>query len=246
MINNAIFVFSGNCRSFIDCFESSYDSIISKLFLNNGYNIFIYLYLKLTDPGPKGQGGWDYTYDIINSDIIINKINEIKDKYKELNIDYKLIVSDEITDNELLSQVKDRTKYIGFYNEDSKLLRGMHCHYNFERCGKYILEKESATNILFNYIIYIRPDLYFTEPCFHIDTYDNNIITLGNGPGGPNDNNNDHIAIIPRKHFESFFFDRMNIYRNNTTHIFEIAENVYRHTIQYKGNNIGRYFIKRS
>ena len=246
MSKNAIFIFSGNCRTFIDCFESSYNSIISKLFINSEYTIFIYLYLKLTDPGPKGQGGWDYRYDDINHDVIINKINEIKEKYKEINIEYKLLTDNEITDTELLSQVKDRTKYISFYIEDSKLIRGMHCNYNFECCGKYILEKESANNILFNYIIYIRPDLYFTEPCFNIDEYDNNVVTTGMGPGGLKDDYADHIAIIQRSHLNSFFFDRMNIYRNNTTRIFEYAEQVYFDTIQYKLNNIGKYYIKRS
>ena len=76
----------------------------------------------------------------------------------------------------------------------------MHCHYNFECCGKYILEKEKNNNMVFDYLI--RPDLYFIKDCDSIDKYDNSKITLGTGP---NCYNNDHIAIIPRLHFNSFF-----------------------------------------
>ena len=54
---NAMIVIPGNCRTFLDCFDSCYRHIISKLFSEDEYNIYIYLYLKLTDPGPKDQAG---------------------------------------------------------------------------------------------------------------------------------------------------------------------------------------------
>ena len=38
-------------------------------------NIYVYLYLKLTDPGPKGQGGWDFEYKSNDYNTILNKIN---------------------------------------------------------------------------------------------------------------------------------------------------------------------------
>jgi len=116
----------------------------------------------------------------------------------------------------------------------------MHCHYNFEKCGNYILEKEK--NYKFDYIIYARPDLYFKESCNNIEKYNTSIITLSNGP---NCHNFDHMAIIPREYLNSFFFDRINIYRNNTDKIFEVAEDIYLHTINYEKESMGSYYIKR-
>ena len=242
MSKNAMFVLSGNCRTFIDCFDSCYIHIISKLFLQD-CNIFIYLYLKLTDPGPKGQYGWDFEYNNLDLDLVLDKINSIKNKYSCLNIEYKLLDDNEISDNELMSQVKERALYSGFYHDDNIFIRGLHCHYNFEKCGMYILEKEKSIQRNFDYIIYVRPDLFFTNSCHNIEFYNKNIITLGEGP---NIFNNDHIAIIPRHYLNEFFFDRINVYRNNTVKNFSSPEEVYWHTIQYEVNRVGEYYIKRS
>jgi hypothetical protein len=233
-----IYVLSGNCRTFIDCIDSCYEHIISKLFLGKKCNIIIYLYLKLTDPGPRDDS--NHHYEDIE---YISLINKIKLKYG-LIVEYKLLSNNEISDNELLLQVKDRKKYIGrHYGNDHTLLRGLHCHYNFECCGKYILEKEEYNKNKFDYIIYIRPDLYFTGDCENINNYDNTKITLGKGL---NDYANDHLAIIPREHFTSFFFDRMATYRNNTEYYFETPETVYWHSIKYNVKSIGTYYIKRA
>jgi hypothetical protein len=242
MVENIIFVLCGGCRTFIDCIDTIYEKIITKLFNDNKYNIYIFLYLKLNkDEGRKEQSN-NYTYNSISEEEILKKINEIKLQYNII-IDYKLLISDEIEDNMLLSQVKDRTKYIGqHYDNNHVFLRGLHCHYNFYSCGKYILEKEQQLDINFNYIIYIRPDLYFTENCNSIDFYDNSKITVGTRLYTIND----HIAIIPRQHFKSFFFDRMELYRNNTSIFFDTPEAVYMHTIKYNVKDIGSYFIKRS
>ena len=239
---NVIFILSGNCRTFIDCIDTCYNNIISKLFSNETI-IYIYLYLKLTDPGPKGYKNWDFIYESIEYTTLMNKINEMKNLYKDICIEYKILEDNEISDNDLLSQVKCREKYNGYYSEDSKLVRGMHSHYNFECCGKYILEKEEYIKSKFDYIIYIRPDLYFTKKCNSITTYSDVLVTLGTGP---HDFNNDHLAIIPRTQFKKFFFDRMNLYRNNTIDSFKYPEEVYRSTIQYNVLNIGKYYIKRT
>ncbi len=79
-MTNAIFVLSGNCRTFIDCFDSIYNHIISKLF-SDDVNIYVYLYLKLTDPGKKEQHGWDFEYKNVHFETLINKINLIKSIY---------------------------------------------------------------------------------------------------------------------------------------------------------------------
>jgi hypothetical protein len=240
-MKNAIFVFPGNCRTFMDCIDSALSQLIVMLFHNN-VNIYIYFYLKLTDPGPKGQEGWNFQYNDVDSNMVLNKIEEIKTKYPMFNIEYKLIPGNEISDDELLSQVNDRSMYVNFLSSDQKLLRGLHCHYNFERCGKYILEKEASIQSQFDYIIYVRPDLEFFKPCYNITKYNPNIVTVGNAP---NNYNGDHLAIIPRHHFNAFFFDRMNYYRNNTQTKIYVQEDVYFSTIQYEYNDIGTYVIKR-
>lgn len=241
MPKNAIFILCGNCRTFIDCFENLYNNIISKLFSEDD-NIYIYLYLKLTDPGAKGQDGANFDYKDVEYNTVLDKLNSIKSSYQSLRIEYTLLPDNEITDNELMLQVRNRELYNGYYIKDNILLRGLHCHYNFEKCGMYILKKEESIQGKFDYIIYVRPDLFFWNSCPNIETYNNSIVTLGVGPGIYN---NDHVAIIPREHLEAFFFDRMNVYRNNTTKYFITPEEVYWHTIKYEVKHIGEYYIKR-
>jgi hypothetical protein len=240
-MENVLFVLPGNSRTFIDCIDSIYTNLISKLF-SQDVNIFIYLYLKLSDPGPKGQDGWNFQYKDNDSNIILDKIHKIKTEYPSLNIEYKLLPGDEISDNELISQVKERGLYTGYYIRDSVLLRGLHCHYNLEKCGNYILEKERSIESKFKYIIYVRPDLFIVNSCNNIETYNTSLITLGEGQ---HSYNNDHMAIIPREHLNSFFFDRMNVYRNNTLTTFISPEEVYWHTIKYEVKCIAPYYIKR-
>lgn len=247
MVNkNAIFVLAGNCRTFLDCIDSLYLNIISKLFDENT-NIYLYLYLKLIDPGPKMLDGSNFTYETINHDKIVDKLNNIKMIYPHLNIDYKLLENNEISDDELFSQVKNRHLFTSphtfSYNLDHVLLRGLHCHYNFEKCGNYLLEKEKNINSKFDYIIYVRPDLFFTHECNNINYYNNDLITLGNNFYAYN--SFDLFAIIPRKYLDIFFFGRMEIYRNNNDTYFSIPEDVFIHNIPYEIKDIGRYYIKR-
>ena len=105
----------------------------------------------------------------------------------------------------------------------------------------YILEKEKYLQCKFHYIIYARPDLFFTESCDNIEKYNKYIITLG---GGLHTYNTDHLAIIPREHMDSFF-DRIKVYRNNITKYFNTPEEVYWYSINYEVTNIGKYYIKR-
>lgn len=236
-----MFVLAGNCRTFLDCVDSLYTHIISKLF-SQEYTIHLYLYLKSSDPGPKGQGGWDFQYTDVDYNRLVDTIHTMKTNYPTLHIEYTILPGNEITDNELLSQVRDRTLYTGYYGTNDKLVRGMHCHYNLEKCGMYILEKEKSIQCAFEYIVYVRPDLFFTNSCENIETYSTSIVTLGKGP---THYNNDHLAIVPRPHLVAFFFDRMNVYRNNTVKQFVTPEEVYWHTIPYEVKPIGDYYIKR-
>ena len=103
---NALFVLSGNARSFIDCIDSCYEHVISKLFQYTNTNITILLYLKLNDPK---HPGFD-SFNDINRNSIHNKINELK-KYG-IHIESIILNDNEIKDMDILSQVKDRSKYI--------------------------------------------------------------------------------------------------------------------------------------
>lgn len=240
-MKNVLFVVSGNCRTFIDCIDSIYMELISKLFPQDA-NIYLYLYLKTTDPGPKGQTDWNFEYEDVDCNLLVEKIGTLGASYPTLNIDYKILYGDEISNDELVSQVKSRHLYIDHYAKTSTLLRGLHCHYNLERCGYYILEKEDSIQAKFDYIVYVRPDLFFTEPCSPIDMYNSSLVTLGTGPCCYN---NDHVAIIPRDYLDAFFLDRMSVYRNNTVRTFSTPEEVYWHTIKYEVKDVGKYHIKR-
>ncbi len=240
---NVLFVLAGNSRTFIDCIDNIYINVISHLFKNiSSVNIFIYFYLKLDDPGPKGQPSMNFQYPPNDYQVILDKINQMKMNYPFLNIDYKILHTDEISNKQLLAQVKNRKAYIGFYELDHKFVRGLHCHYNLEKCGTYILEKETSMQCTFDYIIYIRPDLFFTEKCLGIEEYNKDVITLGEGL---NRDCNDHIAIIPRQYMNAFFFERMNLYRTNKHYLFTRAEDVYHYTIHYQVKYMGKYFINR-
>ena len=242
IMKDILFVLCGGARTFINCFDSCYNNVI-KQFEKDDTNVHIYFYLKLTDPGPKQQEAkWQFTY----KDLELNKVQECINKYilKNTRIYTNLLLSNEIGDDELIIQVKNRNKYINFLSNDMHLLRAMHCHYNFESCGKFILKKEKELNCSFDTIIYIRPDLLFKSSADN--NYDmNNVITLGKGP---NIYNNDHIAIIPRKYLNEFFFDRMNVYRTNDDIEFETAETIYWYTIKdkYMVKSIGKYVIQRN
>lgn len=172
----------------------------------------------------------------------MEKIKEMQEKYPACRIEYKIVSDNEISDMDIMDQVRDRTKYNPCFDRDSILLRALHCHYNFERCGNYILEKEAAIGDKFQTIVYIRPDLYFIQKCESIYAYDSTIVTLGEGPYVQN---NDHLAIIPRTHLEAFFLDRMKVYQTNMETMFGSPEDVYWHTIPFEVKPIGKYYIKR-
>jgi hypothetical protein len=242
-MKKALFVLSGNCRTFTDCIDSICSNLVSKLFSEDVW-IYMYLYLKIKDPGPRCDINWNFEYKNTDYNTIVQKIFNIKCKYPKYNIEYLILYNDSISDAELMSQVKDRSLYVGNnYSKDSIFLRGLHCHYNFEMCGNYILKKEKSINYEFDYIIYVRPDLFFTDCCNNIETYNKYLVTLGEGP---TDYNNDHLAIIPKKYRNDFFFNRMKVYRNNTHIYFETPEEVYWYTIKYELKSIGKYYIKRS
>ena len=237
-----IYVLCGNARTFLSCIDSCYENIINSLETEEKYILF---YLKLSDPGPKGQELWDFSYPIVRRSNILSKITELKMNHPELNIISKIVSNNEITDEDLYDKIKDRTKYIDFLSDDKKLLRSMHYFYNFEICGNMILKLEQERNEEFSNIIFCRPDLYFTKPANNISSYDLSKVILGHGP---NIYINDHLAIIPRNFLNSYFFDRMRLFENNIENIFCISEDIYVYTIEdfFTEEKIGEYHIKRA
>lgn len=228
---NVLFVICGCCRTFVDCFDTVYEHVISKMFDKS--TIYVYLYLKLADK----------VYANIEKDKLVDKIRLFSEKYSDLRIEHKILDHEEISEHGAWSQVKTRHLYSGFFDVDEHLERAVRCHYTFDRCGKYILQKEDALEKKFEYIVYVRPDLMFAEDCLRIDKYNKSLVTLGDYDGSFR---NDHVAIVPREHMERFFFDRIKVYRENVTETFTMAEDVYWHTIRpYEVKSIGKYSIKR-
>jgi hypothetical protein len=241
MDKNVLFVLCGGCRTFVDCFDSICEHVVTKMFDHE--NIYMFLYLKLADPGPKDAECDKFVYGNVQLETLLTKIVASQEKYPHFRIDCYVSEGDEISNEDLWSQLKDRNLYTGFFSSDVNLLRAMHCHYNFERCGHYILDKEASLGKEFEYIVYVRPDLFFLEDCYRIDEYSKSLVTLGESEPWFT---NDHIAIIPRHKMHDFFSDRIKVYRENTTKKFTMAEAVYWETIQpYEVQSMGRYFIKR-
>ena len=77
-----IYFLCGNARTFFDCFDSTYENIIDKLFCDNTKkNTHVLFYLKCDDPGPKGQRRWDFTYQLIDETILKKYISKLTKKY---------------------------------------------------------------------------------------------------------------------------------------------------------------------
>lgn len=242
-----IYFLCGNARTFIDCFDSTYENIILKLFCDNTKkNTHVLFYLKCDDPGPKGQRDWNFTYPLIDETTLKNKISEFTEKYNNISFHSEILPTNKINDSDLLSQVKTRKLYTKFLGDDNKLIRTLHFHYNIEDCGKIINQIETDNKVNFDYYIYIRPDLYFYESCHNISEYVTNTDKIILGPSIP-PHINDHIAIIPHKYKDNFFFERMNLIRTNNETTFYMSEHIYENTIQgkYIRKTIGKSQIKR-
>jgi len=244
---NKIYFLSGNARTFLDCFDSFYNNVINHLFINNhAKNTYVLLYLKCDDPGPKGQKDWDFSYNSLDKEYLMSEILKFKKKYTNIHICSKVLETNEISDEELLNQVKNRDLYVSHLGCRSKLLRSLHCNYNIEKCGELIEEIEKNSNIVFDYYIYIRPDLLFSSPCKEISNYSNSVVSCSYKNGYKNESANiDLYAIIPKCCKNSFLFDRMKIFRNNETATHNANESIYLSTIKYEKQLMGNFIIKR-
>jgi hypothetical protein len=222
-----------------------YENIIEKLFKKNTpENTHLLFYLKCDDPGPKKQIGWNFSYPIIDKEKLSKKLLSLSKEYPKVTFHINLLETNEIEDNKLLNQVKDRSKYIQFFEDDEKLVRSMHCNYNLEQVNKLVKKIEKYKKIVFDYYIYVRPDLFFTSPSKNISEFPADKIILG----FLHENSiADHISIIPKKYAREFFNGIMNIFRTNDTTLYRYNEEIYMKHIEgkYVGSFIGGYYIKR-
>jgi hypothetical protein len=228
-------VICGGARTFYDCIDSQYENVISKL----AQDVSVLFYLKKTDPGPKGQKGWDFEYEDVETETINDKINNILKKNKNIKIYSNILDGDVIDDNELLKTVKDRSKYIEFLKDDDKFIRCLHQFYNFKKCGE-IIKKQ---NIKYDYYIFLRPDIFFTKKCLPIEKYSSKNVTLHSDINNPH--YIDHLAIIPHNQFDNFFFGRIDFIKNNKSIFIEKSEDIFLHTIDYEEKKIGDFYVKR-
>lgn len=250
MLSN-IYIVAGNARTFTKCIDSLYNNVITKLFYDSkkDINTHILFYLKMDDPGAKNQCGWDFFYNKISEEEINEKIDKLGKN--NITIHKHIINTNEISDDELLIQVKDRSKYIEFLSDDKKLIRCMHFLYNIEQCGKLIENIEHINGFKFDYYIFVRPDLYFVSSLLFnlcntnidVNLYDEIInsgkIILCNAE-------TDHFTIIPNQNFNKFFKDLMNEIRTNTQNYYIDCENIFFKKLEpYDIKFICKYYIKR-
>jgi len=244
-----MYIVAGNCRTFLECVDSCINKLVTKLDPENNNEIFFYLKLKDERTkedklGPKNdlvnKDNIEIAiYPIVTYDEILNKIKEISKNYK-FNIYYKIIDKDEIDDTELLSKIKNMAMYSKFTDGNSShrfLLRSLHQSYNAYICGNYIKEIEKINKYNYDTLIYLRPDMYFTNSSYHInDIPKNTIIHMS-----------DHIAIIPNQYFDDFFYGRMNIFETNNTKEYRIIEEIFFDSLKkHEEYKFVEYYLKRT
>ena len=249
---NKVYFLCGNARTFLHCFDSVYKNVIEHLFENNDEkNTYVLFYLKCDDPGPKGQKNWNFSYETLDKEYLLCEIEKFKKKYTNITFVSKILETNEISDKDLINQIKKRSLYIDHLGEGGKnggkILRALHCHFNIERCGQLIEEIEKNNNLVFDYYIYIRPDLLFSSPCKEISNYSNSLVSCSYKNGTDLKSANiDHYAIIPKCCKNSFLFDRMKMIRNNETKTHNSPESIYLSTIKYEKQVMGHYIVKRN
>jgi len=101
-----LFVIPGNARTFMDCFESCCEHLISKLFSSND-KTYVLFYLKLQDAPVKDKKHFNFCADKLKYDDVVNKINTLSKMYN-FNVINNIIQQDETNNEELLNSVKHK------------------------------------------------------------------------------------------------------------------------------------------
>ena len=236
---NTAFVICGGARTFLDCFDTCFKNVISRLCPDLS-QVTLLFYMKLTDPGPKRQTNFDFEYKDTNYDETLAKIGE----YRALGIKvyHKILFHSEINDIDLMESVKTRELYTGFNEQNEHFIRALHIAYNLERAGQILLDIEKERGAEFDTVVYIRPDLFFTGEAGHLSDY---VLNEAIFCTGTSYYSYDHFAILPRAYMKKFFLDKMEIYRTNTEKEFVTPEHMYTHTVPHRIEMIAKYYIKR-
>jgi hypothetical protein len=222
-MSKILFVIVGGARTFLNTMDNIYDHVITP-FSQHSEKSDVYYYLKNFDPGPKQQEGWNYSYQPIISNELIDKINT------KPNIGYKIIEKD-IPDEILYHQIKNRHNFNGFFNKKTihdkpnyiyhHLARSMQMHLNFKNVYEYILKCETKYDIIF----FIRPDLMFIDTFKSYQEYNLDKIHI-------NYDYNDHWEMIPIKYVKEYLHDPYQIYLTNNKQPFNNAESILRKCIE--------------
>ena len=255
-----LYVISGCVRTFKYTIDSIFKNVVEGFSgMKDGLkpNIKVLLYLKLTEPGPKGQiavrGHRNYKY----SDVNISELQKLIGKYqKQFNIEVRVILKEISTELELFNMVVNRQRFSGFLNTYAQnekvstegpkqnLIRSMYNFQSLLQCDKWIDEQNES----YNWIVWLRPDLLIKSRLKNYTTYINNTIYMGRT--NPMSKCIDHIAIIPFQFRKQFFRDRFCLYSSKilTTDRFNTAEDIYKYTLkdikQYMDDSINYVILR--
>jgi len=233
-----IFIFCGGARTFLECFDTAFERVVKKLCPDLSEATLLF-YMKLTDPGPKQQVNWNYSYRDTNYRETIEKI----ESYKSIcpQIYHKIMFHSEINDIDLMLQVKHRHLYNGFNEQDIHFIRALHQAYNFERAGQMLLEIQAEKGYEFDIIVYVRPDLFFTSDALPMTDFILDKVIFCTGTSFYS---YDHFAIVPKSYMKEFLLDKMATYRTNSTKNFVTPEHLYIQ-VPHRIETIATYYLKR-
>lgn len=231
-----LFAFAGNARTFLDCIDSIRENVITKMVPPED-DTYLYFYMKLTSP-PKGE----YVYQSVNREDVIRKLTELESF--GFHVASTLLDGDEVPNDVLLSCVARRCMYFDELSGDG-LARAMQCHYNLERVGQWISKFQQTNQLVFDRVVYIRPDLYFTESCLPLHTCSNSRVTLALNTDSdvyPSD----VMAVIPKSRVYDFFHTPLHIYKTNVSQPFNSPQQiVWASATPYEAKRMGFAIIRR-
>ena len=239
----SLFVITGNARTFMDCFESCCEHLVSKLFSPND-KTYVLFYLKLKDATEKDKKHFNFCAETLKYEDVVNKINTMSKMYNFKTIN-NIIKQDETNNEELLNSVQHKECYVGFLARGDNLARCLHFYFNLKRCGEIISEIENKYNFQFKNIVYVRPDLRFSESAKHIANYSSTKITIDDQIGKAKSWGCDFMAIIPRIHKTAFFEERLKFIQTNSEKHFHNSERIYMSTIDFECKHLGKFEIVR-
>ena len=104
----------------------------------------------------------------------------------------------------------------------------MQSHYNLHVCGENIARIEQECGYIFDFVVYLRPDLIFFDDVILRDSYTKIEAAIWN----KRPKCIDHFSVVPRKFVKHFFLDRFLAYTSDTGKTFSCAEDIFTSTIR--------------